>query len=108
MSTLIEVHVTTAAEEEAIRIGEALIEAKLAACAQVSGPIRSIYVWEGKIESAQEWTCCLKSRKSLFPELVEEVRKNHSYQCPQIVAVPILNANNDYLQWLVSNLKQDT
>ena len=105
MSTFIEIHITTATEEEAIRLGEALVEAKLAACAQISGPIRSIYVWEGKKESALEWVCCLKSQESLFRELVEAVRKNHSYQCPQIIAVPILNANDDYQQWMTDNLQ---
>ena len=105
MTPFIEVHITTATEEEAVRLGEIMVESKLAACAQMSGPIRSIYVWEGKKESAQEWVCCLKSRESLFGELVEAVRKEHSYQCPQIIAVPILNANNDYQQWMATNLK---
>jgi len=105
MSTFIEIHITTATEDEAIRLGEALVEAKLAACAQVSGPIRSIYVWEGKKESALEWVCCLKSREFLFGELVEAVRKIHSYQCPQIIAIPILNMNDDYQQWMTDNLK---
>jgi periplasmic divalent cation tolerance protein len=100
MTAFIEIHITTATEEEAIRIGEILVEARLAACAQISGPIRSIYVWEGKKESTPEWVCCLKSRESLFPELVKAVRKHHSYQCPQIVAVPIQGANEDYLQWM--------
>ena len=103
MTPFIEIHITAATEEEAVRLGELLVDAKLAACAQVSGPIRSIYVWEGERESSQEWVCCLKSRESLFSELVEAVRKNHSYQCPQIVAVPILNANDDYLQWMEQN-----
>jgi len=100
MTSFLEIHITTATEEEALRIGEILVDAKLAACAQISGPIRSIYVWEGKRESSPEWGCCLKSRESLFSELVETVRKYHSYQCPQIVAVPILKANDDYLQWM--------
>ncbi len=101
----IEVHITTATEEEAIRIGEGLVAAKLAACAQISGPIRSIYVWEGKNESTAEWVCCLKTRESLFSELVESVRKVHSYQCPQIVAVPILTATDDYRLWMEENTR---
>ena len=100
MTSFIEIHITTATEEEAIRLGEILVDAKLAACAQISGPIRSIYVWEGKREFSLEWVCCLKSRELLFPELVKAVRKHHSYQCPQIIAVPILKANEDYLRWM--------
>jgi len=100
MTSFIEIQITSATEDEAIRLGKILVEAKLAACAQISGPIQSIYVWEGAQESAQEWVCCLKSRESLFSELVAVVRKHHSYQCPQIVAVPILKTNDDYLQWM--------
>jgi len=105
MTSFLEIQITTATEDEAIRLGEVLVESELAACAQISGPIRSIYVWEGKRESSQEWVCCLKSQESLFPELVETVRKNHSFQCPQIIAVPILMATDDYLQWIETSLK---
>ena len=108
MTSFIEIQITTATEEEAIRLGNVLVEAKLAACAQISGPIQSIYIWEGAKESAREWVCCLKSRESLFSELVEVVRKHHSYQCPQIVAVPILTASDDYLQWLEEMTKSQS
>ena len=100
MISFVEIHITMASEEEAVRLGEVLVETKLAACAQISGPIRSIYFWEDAKESAREWVCCVKARESIFDELVETVRKHHSYQCPQIVAVPILKANDDYLRWM--------
>ena len=103
MTNFIEIHITTSTEEEANRIGETLVSAKLAACVQITGPIRSIYVWEGKQESTQEWMCCVKTRETLFGPLVEAVRAIHSYQCPQITAVPIVAANDDYRYWMAEN-----
>lgn len=104
MTGFIEIHITTSSEQEAEILGGILVEKGLAACAQISGPIQSIYRWEGKTERSREWFCCVKSRKELFPALVQVVRENHSYDCPQITAFPILDANEDYLHWMQENL----
>lgn len=104
MTPYIEIHITTASQSEAQRIGEKLVEERFAACAQIFGPIQSVYKWKGKTENSQEWLLCLKSNQSLFTMLVEIVRKEHSYECPQIIALPLVNANEDYLDWMKRNL----
>ncbi len=105
MTSYIEVHITTASQDEAELLANVLIEKKLAACVQVSGPIQSHYVWEGQAESAQEWYCNAKTSQDLFSELAETVRANHSYKCPQIIALPILAGNQDYLDWMSEQLQ---
>ncbi len=105
MTSYIEVHITTASEDEAELLANVLIEKKLAACVQVSGPIRSHYIWEGRTESELEWCCNVKTALELFPALVETVRANHSYKCPQIIVLPILAGNQDYLDWMNEQLQ---
>ena len=106
MTNYIEVQITTTTQAEAERLSDVLLENRLAACVQISGPIQSNYTWEGKRESTPEFLCCVKTDQSLFQSLVETVRANHSYECPQIVAIPILTANDDYLDWMKSSLGQ--
>lgn len=100
MTPYIEIHITTDSQSEAQRIGTKLVQERLAACAQISGPIQSIYEWEEKIENSEEWVLSLKSHQEFFPRLVEVIRKEHSYKCPQIIALPLVNANEDYLAWM--------
>ncbi len=82
------------------RLAEAAIAARLAACAQLSGPIASRYRWQGKIEAAEEWICILKSRADLFPELEKCIREHHSYAAPEIIALPITLGSAAYLDWM--------
>ena len=86
----------TAAE----RIATRLVEERLAACAQVLGPIRSTYWWEGTVEQASEWYCHLKTTLTRLPLLHARIRELHPYQVPEIIAVPILQGNPDYLKWI--------
>jgi len=85
-----------AAEE----IAELLVERRLAACAQVLGPMRSLYWWEGKMERAEEWLILAKSRRELYPKVEEAILARHPYSVPEIIATPIVAGNPDYLKWL--------
>src|SRR5271167_4308627 len=100
MPTYIQVVTTTALREEAERIARELVEARLAACVQILGPITSIYRWQGKIETAEEWQCWAKTRHELFARAEEAIRRNHPYEVPEIVAVRVVEGSARYLSWL--------
>lgn len=100
VSVYIEVHSTTDSKGEADRICAGAVESRLAACAQVSGPIRSTYRWRGKIERADEYFLMMKTTSDKFAALARLIREIHSYEVPDIVAVPILHGTEDYLAWI--------
>lgn len=100
MTTYIQVQITFPSEALANAMAERLVQNRLAACAQILGPIRSVYVWKGKSEQSNEILLLAKTRAELFDRLVETVRDGHPYECPQIVAIPIFAGNGDYLSWL--------
>jgi periplasmic divalent cation tolerance protein len=106
MSDPIQVLTTTASREEADRIARTLVEERLAACVQVVGPITSTYRWQGVIETSQEWLCLAKTRRELYDEIEKAIRGAHSYQVPEILAVPIVAGSADYLAWLNHQIKQ--
>jgi periplasmic divalent cation tolerance protein len=83
----------------------ALVQDRLAACAQVCGTIRSVYVWKGVCETSEETLLLVKTKLSLFERLESAVRSRHPYECPQIVALPIVTANTDYLKWLEEQME---
>lgn len=91
---------TAPSDEEASRLGVMAVERRLAACAQVSGPISSVYWWEGKIERAEEWVCTLKTTASLVGTLMEVLRDAHTYEVPEVVAVGIDVGSVEYLEWV--------
>lgn len=100
MTPFIQIVTTTGTQAEAQQIAAVLIEQHLVACAQVSGPLASIYHWQGKVESNEEWLCTLKTRETLFEQVTAAIRAVHSYQCPEVIATPIIAASPDYLAWL--------
>ncbi len=104
MTPFIQIATTTSTHDEAQQIAQMLIKARLVACAQVTGPIMSVYHWQGAIENGDEWLCTLKTRSSLFENVATAIREVHSYQCPEIVATPIVAASADYLAWLEREL----
>lgn len=91
---------TTEKREDAIKIAKELVERKLCACAQISGPIFSVYTWEGKLEEAEEWRLLIKTRRTLYKEVEASILRLHSYSVPQIIAVPIQDGLGEYLSWL--------
>ncbi|WP_422387050.1 divalent-cation tolerance protein CutA [Anabaena sphaerica] len=96
--------VTVATEEEAKTIAQAVVEAKLAAAVGLS-PVYSIYRWQGEIHKKHEWQLVMKSNLALFPTLEAKIRELHSYQLPEIIALPIVNASPAYQQWIDEQLQ---
>jgi periplasmic divalent cation tolerance protein len=96
----IQVSMTVDKRETARTIGREAVESRLAACVQIVGPISSTYRWKGHIEEAEEWLCLLKTREDLFEQLEQKLRALHPYEVPEIVAVPLVAGNPNYLQWI--------
>src|SRR5437867_9144490 len=92
--------VTAGSADEAGRIGRALVEERLAACANVVGPIRSIYRWQGTVEDAPEHLLLVKARAVDVPALEARVRALHSYDVPEVLALPVRAGSAAYLTWL--------
>lgn len=107
MSDYIQVITTVAGKEEAERMATALLEKHLAACVQIVGPITSLYWWQGKIERSEEWLCIAKSELKLFPQIEERIKALHSYQVPEILAVPVGAGSQQYLQWLNEHVRKE-
>ena len=104
-SAYIIVLVTTANVAEAQKIARALVAQKKAACVNIAPRVDSLFWWEGKIDSAQESLLIAKTKKSLLPEVIALVKKLHSYEVPEIIALPIIGGNEDYLKWVEGSLK---
>ena len=100
MADYVQVSTTTETREDAERIASAVVQRRLAACVQVSGPISSTYWWQGKLEVAEEWLCLAKTRGDLYTSLEQAIRGIHPYDTPEIVAVPIVAGSDAYLRWL--------
>jgi periplasmic divalent cation tolerance protein len=101
--------VTTTFPDQAAaeRVAATLIEERLAACAQVLGPVSSTYWWQGKIERATEWYCHLKTTVERVSDLQARIQELHPYDVPEIVAVPILQGNSDYLKWVQEVVRRE-
>lgn len=100
MSIFIQVNTTIDTREGAKKIADTLVEKRLAACVQVSGPITSTYWWQGQIKVAQEWVCTAKTQQGLYEAVEQAIRDVHSYEEPEILATPILAASQGYLSWV--------
>jgi periplasmic divalent cation tolerance protein len=96
------VEITAGSTEEAERIGRALVEERLAACANLLPGLRSIYRWKGRVQEASETLLLVKTTAAALLALTERVRTLHSYECPCIAALPILGGNPDYLAWIAA------
>ncbi len=98
--SFIQVMTTTETKEQAQIIARFLIEEKLAACVQITGPIESTYRWKGKVERSQEYLCFIKTREDLFSNVEAAIKKLHSYETPEIIVVQINKGSAEYLKWL--------
>src|SRR5690242_10879790 len=108
MPDYIQIVTTTPDNESAQRIARLLVERRLAACVQVSGPIESTYWWRGQVETAVEWRLLAKSRIDLFPALETAIREVHPYTVPELLATRVEAANQGYLDWLEAELAAGT
>ena len=96
--------VTAKDHTEAEKISQTLLEMRIIACANIVNEIASRFVWQGKIESASECLVLMKTRRILFGQVAQKVKELHSYEVPEIIALPIIAASVDYLSWLADNL----
>lgn len=94
------VYITAGSLDEAKSLGRALVEARLAACANVLPGITPIYWWDGKVEEGAEVALIAKTRSELVERVVELVKARHSYDCPCVVAIPIAAGNPAFLDWI--------
>jgi periplasmic divalent cation tolerance protein len=97
---VIVVTTTVADRADAERIAASLVAKQLSACVQVSGPIDSTFRWKGQIETSQEWICAIKTRRDMYDEVERAIRELHSYEQPEIIALPVIAGSNGYLKWL--------
>jgi periplasmic divalent cation tolerance protein len=100
----IAVFITAPDKDEASRLAEMLVERNLAACVQILPAMRSVYRWQGKIERQEEVLLIAKTFTAKFAELEREVRAVHSYETPEIVAVPLTAVSEPYQQWLSASV----
>ena len=94
------IFITAKNTAEANRIVAQLIEDKLAACVNIIKGVKSVFWWEGKVDKSDEVLLVVKSKKSLFSKLQKAVKKLHSYTVPEIIALPVVAGNKDYLDWI--------
>lgn len=85
---------------EGEKIAHHLVKEQLVACVNIISGVKSIFTWQGKVDHADEALLILKSKKSCFPKIVAQVKKLHSYDCPEVIAMPIIGGNKDYLNWV--------
>jgi len=94
------IYITTGTNEEAQKVAEALVEQRKAACVNILPSVRSIFWWQDRLDSAQEILLIVKTKASLVNEIVRLVREVHSYDVPEIIALPIVGGSRDYLEWI--------
>ena len=99
------VMVTTPSKEEALKIVRQLLNDRLIACANIVGPVSSLFWWKDEIDEATEFLVLMKSREELFQKLSERVKELHSYEVPEVIALPITAGSPPYLKWLDACLK---
>ena len=100
MSDAVQITAAAGSHDEAKRIAADLVKRRLAGCVQIVGPITSVYRWKDAVESADEWLCLVKTRREAYNQVESAIRELHSYECPEIIATPIVAGSADYLTWL--------
>jgi len=101
----LQVHTTVSRRDEADRLARSALTERLVACVQVTGPLRSLYHWQGALEEAEEYGIVFKTRQDLLPPLMDLLRREHSYELPEILATPVLDGSPAYLAWLETELR---
>jgi periplasmic divalent cation tolerance protein len=108
MVEAIQVVTTTADRADAERIAASLVAKRFAACAQVSGPLEATYRWKGQVETSEEWSCTIKTLRRLFPDVERAIRELHSYEEPEILAMPIVEGSSSYLKWIEDSVLSES
>jgi periplasmic divalent cation tolerance protein len=105
MNTFLLVITTVENKDQAQQIALLVTRHRLAACAQIVGPVSSTYWWEDKLETAEEWQLVFKTTQSAYAELENFLKEHHPYKVPEIVALPILSGNSSYLNWVAAEVR---
>ncbi|MDO5580930.1 MAG: divalent-cation tolerance protein CutA [Planctomycetia bacterium] len=104
-SGFIQLQITVPDWESGEKLAAILVENRWCACAQILGPIQSHFFWKEKRESENEFLILAKTRDSLFEQIADLIAKNHPYECPQIIALPIMRVSDSYKQWLDEQIR---
>ncbi len=107
MTDKIVVLTTCSSEEEAGRLARLCVGERLAACVQILPPMRSVYRWRGALEESEERLLLIKTRRGLFEALCRRLRAAHSYEVPEILALPVVDGSADYLLWMEAELRAE-
>ena len=99
------IFITAKDTKEAEKISQALVSKKLIACANIVRDIHSFFWWKGKVERAKEVLLILKTKRSLFKKIEKTVKSLHSYDVPEIIALPIIEGSKNYLRWMNASLR---
>ena len=102
------IFITCPSKKEARTIARELIKRKLAACVNIIDRVESLFWWQGNVDSAKEVLLMVKSKKALFPRIVRAVKSKHSYDVPEIIAVPIVDGFAPYLRWIDESVRHTT
>jgi periplasmic divalent cation tolerance protein len=100
MTEFVQITTTTGKRKDAEQIASELVSGRLAGCVQVSGPIVSTFRWQGKVETAEEWLCVIKTTRAQIAAIQDALKQIHPYEVPEIVVTPIVTGSEPYLKWL--------
>jgi periplasmic divalent cation tolerance protein len=106
MSGHVQVLTTVDSPAEGERLARSITNARLAACVQIVGPIRSFYWWHDRIEDSQEWQLLIKTTTDLITALEAHIKENHSYDTPELIVTPIIAGSVEYLRWVSEETRQ--
>lgn len=105
MTEFLQITTTIGTRPDAERIATELVSRRLAGCVQISGPIASTFRWQGKIETAEEWMCLIKTGREQLDAIRSLLAEIHPYEVPELIATPIVDGGEAYLKWLADQLK---
>lgn len=106
MGECVLVTTTVASREQADQLAEALVRGRLAACAQISGPVASTWRWHGVVEQGDEWICRFKTTRTRLPALETELVRRHAYELPELTVIP-LGGSRAYLAWIEEAVRDE-
>jgi periplasmic divalent cation tolerance protein len=99
------IFITTANKKEAGKIAACLVREKLAACVNIADKIESIFWWQGKVDKTKETLLIIKAQRKKLTKIIKRVEAMHSYQIPEIIALPVISGNKNYLRWIDESLR---
>ncbi len=98
---------TCGSRDEARRLARRLVEQRVAACVSVAPAVESVYRWQGNVETSEEWLLIIKSTRESWESLVAELRAGHSYEVPEVLALPVLDGFPPYLEWITQQVSKE-